>query len=78
MASLFSFLLVFILRSLGFLQPFELVLLDWFMKITAEGTQDSRILMVEISEDDREYQEKQGWTLKDSLSDEAFEAVLKS
>ena len=70
-------LLVIVLRWFGFLQPAELFLFDCFMRMIAEGLQDPRILVVEISESDREYQLKQGWSLESYLSDEALEAALQ-
>jgi CHASE2 domain-containing sensor protein len=65
------------LRSLGLLQGAELFAYDLLMRLRPDEAIDDRLLVVEITEDDIQYQRQQGWEMKWSQSDRAISGVLQ-
>ncbi|MEM7592474.1 MAG: CHASE2 domain-containing protein [Cyanobacteria bacterium P01_A01_bin.83] len=65
------------IRSLGWLQTFEISAFDRFMELRPIEQTDSRFLIVTINEDDIQYQNQQGMPVRGSLSDEALLLLLK-
>ena len=67
-----SALFVILVRSLGLLQPLELVAFDQLMRSRPTEPADDRFLIVTVSEADIQYQDRLGMERKGSLSDEAL------
>ena len=65
------------IRTLGWLQPFEMQAYDRFMELRPLEQPDSRLLIVTIDEDDIQYQNQQGMAMRGSLSDEALLLLLQ-
>jgi CHASE2 domain-containing sensor protein len=64
-------------RSMGWLQAWELPVYDKMMRLRpSESGQDKRILVITIDNDDIVYQQRQGWKRRWSLSDEALNLLL--
>ena len=64
------------IRYIGLLQPLELAAFDVMIRMRPAEKLDDRILVIEITEDDLEYQNNNGMKGKGSLSDEALSQVL--
>jgi hypothetical protein len=64
-------------RSLGWLQSYELALFDQWMRWRPAEVSDRRILVVTVSEPDIRYQDEQKIDRKGSLSDQALQQVLQ-
>jgi len=66
-------------RSLGTLQVSELSAFDKLMKLQPRNASDERILVITVTEKDKEYQDKNGMERKPawSLSDSAFFKLLQ-
>ncbi|MEB3359423.1 MAG: CHASE2 domain-containing protein [Synechococcales bacterium] len=65
-------------RSLGWLQRWELQAFDSLMRLRPhQSLKDSRILVIAINQDDRDYQADQGMELQDSLADAALLKLLQ-
>jgi CHASE2 domain-containing sensor protein len=67
-----------LIRSLGWLQSYELKALDLLLKTQSSEARDERFLLITISEEDIQYQETQGMLRRDSLSDLALDRVLET
>lgn len=67
--------LVMGMRSLGLLQAWELKAFDQLMQLRLPEGRDSRILIIEITEDDLQLPEQQN--RKDSLADPALDKLLQ-
>jgi len=66
------------IRTLGWLEEWELKAFDHLMRIRpGQNIPDHRILVVAIGEEDIQYQLNQGMEMKFSLSDEALLALLQ-
>ncbi len=64
------------LRSLGTLESFELAAYDWYMRLRPfEPGQDSRILLVTVTEAD--IQEQKGWPLSDAVVAKTLGALAR-
>jgi len=74
--SFFVTVLLMVVRQLGILQPWELQMYDQFMRSRPDEGIDSRLLVVEVTEEDFTYQDEQGMERKWSLSDAALEQLL--
>ncbi|NER48332.1 MAG: CHASE2 domain-containing protein [Symploca sp. SIO1A3] len=68
--------LLMVVRHLGIFQPWELQMYDQFMRSRPDEGTDSRLLVVEVTEEDFAYQDEQGMERKWSLSDAALEQLL--
>jgi CHASE2 domain-containing sensor protein len=68
--------LLFLVRSLGGLQNWELQAMDWLMRLRHLEPPDKRILVITIDDRDIQYQQQQGMELKGSLADEALDKLL--
>ncbi|NEP01007.1 MAG: CHASE2 domain-containing protein [Symploca sp. SIO2E9] len=68
--------LVMVVRQFGILQPWELQMYDQFMRSRLDQGRDSRLLVVEVTEEDFTYQDQQGMERKWSLADAALEKLL--
>ncbi len=65
-------------RSLGWLQGWELQAFDRLMRVRpGQNIPDPRILVVAVGEEDIQYQRNQGMEMEGSLSDEALLALLQ-
>ena len=64
--------LVMGVRYLGILQSWELAAFDGMMRSLAVETPDSRIFIIAVDENDRQYQDAQNMQRRDSLADEAL------
>ncbi len=69
--------LVWVMRSLGWLQSLELQAFDHLMQHRPPEIADSRILAITISEADLQYQDQQGMERRGSLSDQALLQLLQ-
>ena len=68
--------LLMVVRHLGVLQPWELQMYDRFMRWRSDEGTDSRLLVVELTEEDFDYQDERGMKRKWSLGDTALEQLL--
>lgn len=69
--------LVIAARFLGLLQPYESAFYDHLIHSWTGGEQDNRILIVEVTQADVRYQEKQGQNVLGSLSNESLANLLR-
>lgn len=65
-------ILVVLVRSLGMLQPLELIAFDLLMRSRPVEPADDRFLLVTVSEADIQYQDRSGMKRTGSLSEEAL------
>lgn len=70
-------LVVMGIRSLGWLQPFEIAAFDHFIELRPIEQPDTRLVVVTIDEADIQYQNLRGMQIRGSLSDEALLLLLK-
>lgn len=63
-------------RSLGFLQSFELFSLDHLMQLRPAEPADPRIVVISIDEADIQYQDRLGMKRQSSLSDQALTQLI--
>ncbi|NEQ56940.1 MAG: CHASE2 domain-containing protein [Moorea sp. SIO4A1] len=75
-ASFMVTLALMVVRPLGVIQPWELQAYDQFMRWRPDQGVDPRLLVVEITEEDFQYQDDQGMKRKWSLSDAALAQLL--
>lgn len=68
-------LLVLLIRSLGLLQPLELLAFDQLLRSHPPEPADDRFLIITVSEADMQYQDRLGMERRGSLSDEALQQV---
>ncbi|NER04010.1 MAG: CHASE2 domain-containing protein [Okeania sp. SIO3C4] len=68
--------LLMVMRHLGVLQPWELQMYDRFMRWRPDEGMDSRLLVVELTEEDFDYQDEQVMERKWSLADNALSQLL--
>ncbi|MBT9316902.1 CHASE2 domain-containing protein [Leptothoe spongobia] len=65
-------ILVLLVRSLGLLQPLELVAFDQLLRSQPPEPADDRFLIITVSEADMQYQDRLGMKRQGSLSDDAL------
>ncbi|NEQ84498.1 MAG: CHASE2 domain-containing protein, partial [Moorea sp. SIO2I5] len=75
-ASFMVTLALMVVRPLGVIQPWELQAYDQFMRWRPDQGVDPRLLVVEITEEDFQYQDDQGMKRTWSLSDAALAQLL--
>lgn len=69
--------LVMGVRSLGWLQSWELPAYDQMLRLRPDEGQDKRLLLITIDDADIAYQQQQKWQRRWSLSDEALDVLLQ-
>jgi CHASE2 domain-containing sensor protein len=75
-SSLVTTMVILGLRSIGLLQSWELQSYDLMMRLRPDQGQDQRLLVIEITEKDLNYQDEKGMIRKGSLSDHALDKLL--
>lgn len=75
--SLIISIVVMAVRWCGIFQPMELSALDHLMRLRPNESQDSRMLIITIDDQDIKFQEQLGIKLQNSLSDQALVQLLK-
>lgn len=79
LALLISIIVTFFINSvssLGIFQPWELQVYDQMIRHRSDEGADSRLLIIEVTESDLQYQNQQGFVRQGSLSDKALAQIL--